>query len=101
MKKQETLEEAAEKYLKYNLTKEALEFAKTICYAFKETKQDDLVEEAILTGIQWQQERSYSEEDLISLLEFNYKKDTNQLGTLRKDYSKKLIKDWFEQVKKK
>ena len=48
-----------------------------------------------------QQERSYSEEDLISLLEFNYKKETNQLGTLRKDYSQKIIKEWFEQFKKK
>ncbi len=52
----------------------------------------------------WQQEQDknkYSEEDLISLLEFNYKKETNQLGTLRKDYSQKIVKEWFEQFKKK
>lgn len=48
-----------------------------------------------------EQKRMYSEEDLVSLLEFNYKKETNQMGTLRKDYSKKLIKEWFEQFKKK
>ena len=54
-----------------------------------------------LFGAKWQQERSYSEEDLISLLEFNYKKETNGLGTLRKDYSQKIIKEWFEQFKKK
>ncbi len=51
----------------------------------------------------WQQEQDknkYSEEDLISLLEFNYKKETNQLGTLRKDYSQKIVKEWFEQFKK-
>ena len=50
----------------------------------------------------WQQEQDknkYSEEDLISLLEFNYKKETNQLGTLRKDYSQKIVKEWFETFK--
>jgi cystathionine beta-lyase family protein involved in aluminum resistance len=62
--KQETLEEFANKYSKYNLTKEALEFAKTISYAFKESKQDELVVEAVLTGIQWLQKRSYSEEEV-------------------------------------
>ena len=50
--------------------------------------------------LKWQQERSYSDEDLISLLEFNYKKETNQLGTLRKDYSQKIVREWFEQFKK-
>ncbi len=50
--------------------------------------------------LKWQQERSYNEEDMISLLEFNYKKETNGLGTLRKDYSQKIIKEWFEQFKK-
>ena len=48
-----------------------------------------------------EQKKMYSEEDLVNLLEFNYKKETNQMGTLRKDYSKKLIKEWFEQFKKK
>ena len=50
---------------------------------------------------QEQDKNKYSEEDLISLLEFNYKKETNQLGTLRKDYSQKIVKEWFEQFKKK
>ena len=56
-----------------------------------------------IEGAKWQQEQDknkYSEEDLISLLEFNYKKETNQLGTLRKDYSQKIVKEWFEQFKK-
>jgi hypothetical protein len=91
--KQETLEEAAEKYLKYNLTKEALEFAKTICYAFKETKQDDLVEEAILTGIQWQQERSYSEEEVREILYQHtcelYKREPQTLDEFFNKFKKK------------
>ena len=61
-------------------------------------------EVAFELGAKWQQEQDknkYSEEDLISLLEFNYKKETNGLGTLRKDYSQKIIKEWFEQNKKK
>ena len=61
---------------------------------------DDAYNEGFENGKRWQQERSYSEEDLISLLEFNYKKETNQLGTLRKDYSQKIVREWFEQFKK-
>ena len=79
-KKQETLEEAIKKYPLINQR-----------IGFK-------------LGIKWQQEQDknkYSEEDLISLLEFNYKKETNQLGTLRKDYSQKIVREWFEQFKNK
>ena len=61
----------------------------------------EMLQLAFINGAEWQQERSYNEEDMISLLEFNYKKETNGLGTLRKDYSQKIIKEWFEQFKKK
>ena len=80
---QETLEEAAEKYDENNTNDE---YGKSY--------------RAFIEGVKWQQERSYSEDDLISLLEFNYKKETNQLGTLRKDYSQKIVREWFEQFKK-
>ena len=50
---------------------------------------------------QEQDKNKFSEEDLISLLEFNYKKETNQLGTLRKDYSQKIVREWFKQFKNK
>ena len=80
------LEEAAEKFIKKQ--------------EYNSLEIDDKMFEAIVFGAKWQQERGYNEEDMISLLEFNYKKETNGLGTLRKDYSQKIIKEWFEQFKK-
>ena len=80
---QETLEEAYNRIFEYKL--------------------DRVLKAGFIAGAKWQQEQDknkYSEEDLISLLEFNYKKETNQLGTLRKDYSQKIVKEWFEQFKK-
>lgn len=97
--KQETLEEAAE----YKVTKEALKFAKTICYAFKESKQDDLVKEAVLTGIQWQQERSYSEEDMEKYVELYSQYQYSKLETTTTGwcFNGLSFKEWFEQFKKK
>ena len=90
MNDKETLEEAAENYAIDKQNENASKY-----YMALESFQE---------GAKWQQEQDknkYSEEDLISLLEFNYKKETNQLGTLRKDYSQKIVKEWFEQFKKK
>ena len=84
MNDKETLEEAAEKFRSNNPGTMQGGNNTKILNAFK-------------NGAKWQAERMYSEEDLISLLEFNYKK----LGTLRKDYSQKIVKEWFEQFKKK
>lgn len=87
----ETLEEAAEKWVFETNSN-------------KWSNNDDTAGDnygSFKEGAKWQAERMYSEEDLVSLLEFNYKKETNQMGTLRKDYSKKLIKEWFEQFKNK
>ena len=92
--KQETLEEAAEKYVD-NKHKPAAGIPNKGIKNFYDCKN------AFKDGAKWQAEKSYSEEDLISLLEFNYKKETNQLGTLRKDYSQKIVREWFEQFKKK
>ena len=109
----ETLEEAAEKLYQYKsenppytiITPKA-KIEGFIAGAKWQQEQekittDDAYNEGFENGKHWQQERSYSEEDMISLLEFNYKKETNGLGTLRKDYSQKIIKEWFEQFKKK
>ena len=96
LNKQETLEEAAKKYATL-ITKKWIKG--DVCNSEKE---DIIVH--FVSGAKWQQEQDknkYSEEDLISLLEFNYKKETNQLGTLRKDYSQKIVREWFEQFKKK
>ena len=84
MNKQETLEEAAERL-----------------YPGVDRQVDRML---FINGAKWQQKQNknlYSEEDLIGLLEFNYKKETNQLGTLRKNYSQKIVREWFEQFKKK
>ena len=92
---QETLEEVAKSHAIYELENN-----------YKPTKESFKLacKRNFIRGAKWQQEQDknkYSEEDLISLLEFNYKKETNQLGTLRKDYSQKIVKEWFEQFKKK
>ena len=88
----ETLEQTAEKLFPTTTENDALNYQHVVM------KSNWLKGAQI--GVKWQQERSYNEEDMISLLEFNYKKETNGLGTLRKDYSQKIIKEWFEQFKK-
>ncbi len=95
MNDKETLEEVAKSHAIYELENN-----------YKPTKESFKLacKRNFIRGAKWQQEQDknkYSEEDLISLLEFNYKKETNQLGTLRKDYSQKIVREWFEQFKKK
>ena len=110
MKNKETLEEAAENYAidkqnentsKYYMALESFQEGAKWQQEQEKITTDDAYNEGFENGKHWQQERSYSEEDMISLLEFNYKKETNQLGTLRKDYSQKIVREWFEQFKKK
>jgi hypothetical protein len=48
------------------------------------------------SGAKWQQERSYSEEDMIDFAMFYY---THQ-GKATKYWGKDLFKEWFEQFKK-
>ena len=68
--KQETLEEAAERAVKSGLFKDKTLF---------------------IAGAKWQQERSYSEEEVINLLQ-----------DFANDYDNVIdIKEWFEQFKKK
>ena len=70
--KQETLEEAAEKY-----------WAK-----------QPYNEDAFIKGVKWQQERSYSEEEVIQkILDFRFISNT--------DTTRDGVKKWFEQFKKK
>ena len=71
--KQETLEEAAEKYSKNELSK--LGFS---------------------NGAKWQQERSYSEEEVIRILIKAYE----DIGK-RKIPNQVVLAKWFEQFKKK
>ena len=76
--KQETLEEAAERYTEEH----------------KWEEQDPWFD--FMEGAKWQQERSYSEEDMIDFAMFYY---THQ-GKATKYWGKDLFKEWFEQFKK-
>ena len=76
--KQETLEDAAERYTEEH----------------KWEEQDPWFD--FMEGAKWQQERSYSEEDMIDFAMFYY---THQ-GKATKYWGKDLFKEWFEQFKK-
>ena len=82
--KQETLGEAAEKYAnkKGDIPTTKLE--------------DAIFKQGFIDGAKWQQEKMYSEEEVINALHSVELKDN-------KDYSKiyKDMKKWFEQFKKK
>jgi len=80
----ETLEEAAEKY------------AKQFDYAEDSSPPIDFVE-----GAKWQQERMYSEEEVLELLlkhQSDYRSSVRNTSPLDWSFD---IKDWFEQFKKK
>jgi len=78
--KQETLEEAAEKYFK--------KVSPNVCFY-----------DAAKFGANWQQERSYSEEEVYDLMD---KRETFWVR-YKNTYSQNYIslKEWFEQFKKK
>jgi len=55
---------------------------------------------AFIEGAKWQAERMYSEEDLISFAHFYFKEEFN--STLQTSKSTdEILKEWFEQFKKK
>jgi hypothetical protein len=92
--KQETLEEAAEKYAK---TAEGIDipYQNGLYYGFVE-------------GAKWQQEKMYSEEDMVAFLDWskstNKEKSEYELSCLLKGKhidSQVLFNMWFEQFKKK
>ena len=85
--KQETLEETAELYKKL--------------HEFRVKKEQLQRKEAFIDGAKWQQERSYSEEDLYKAFEVGHdsarlKGSYKSNGTFKKDFC-----EWFEQFKKK
>jgi len=92
--KQETLEEAAEKY-----SEEAKRTQLEENFAFID----------FINGAKWQQERSYSEEEIIQLLNFVSKEYniSNGIGwfhtheSIEDISSKEVLDKWFEQFKKK
>jgi hypothetical protein len=87
--KQETLEEAAEKYVE--------DFDLSFYNKIEEIPIKEFGKEDFIAGAKWQQKRSYSEEDMISFATFYY---THQ-GKATEYWGKDLFKEWFEQFKKK
>ena len=81
----ETLEEAAENYSKITLNKQGL--------------MSDNQVNGFIAGAKWQQERMYSEEEVIKLL--IYCKDRFADSELYHYSHDDEVKKWFEQVKKK
>ena len=79
--KQETLEEAAERLLRDNIN-EVNSFIRIGAFKF-----------GVRLGAKWQQERSYSEEEVINILKKGL--DNHYLKT-----NKSYLKIWFEQFKK-
>jgi hypothetical protein len=99
--RQETLEDTAKKFTEnlYYKVSDADEF----------NGEPLAVYDAFIEGAKWQQERSYSEEDLILLLNFVSKEYniTNGIGwfcshdSIEEIQSKDVLNNWFEQFKKK
>ena len=81
--KQETLEEAAEKYADYSNDYVPLSFG---------GKFNESVKTNFIAGAKWQAERMYSEEDL---------RNAYRWGTLVNQGTKEHFNEWFEQFKKK
>jgi hypothetical protein len=114
--KQETLEEAAENYAgrqsDISMRKDPLEFSKSGQELWEEAKED------FKAGAKWQQERMYSEEDVLNFAKYILSKEvtiarspSDVSSYLPKEFQllsgelehngKKLLKEWFEQFKKK
>jgi hypothetical protein len=91
MNKQETLEEAAENYgwrIKTNSFSDRVK-----ANELAESSKQDFIE-----GAKWQAEKMYSEEDMINFHKWAYQK--NRIEESDKT-TKELLKEWFEQFKKK
>ena len=105
----ETLEEAAEKYADFSNDYVPLAFGSK----FNETTKRDFI-----AGAKWQQERMYSEEDMLEFTKYLLSKKITKAKSisdleeyLPKEFQllsgelmrngKELISEWFEQFKKK
>ena len=86
----ETLKDAAERLYPINSTGGSMEMLS------RYQLNNNLKQEGFIKGAKWQQERMYSEEEVIELL--NKREDCiNQTSSIF-DYTS--TKDWFEQFKK-
>ena len=111
MNKQETLEEAQNQQFKYdNLhdTKEissCIKVVETLEEAAEKYDENNTNDEygksyrAFIEGAKWQQERSYSEEDMKKMYKAGYQRGLRGLPI--QDIIEVPSKEWFEQFKKK
>jgi hypothetical protein len=90
MTNQETLEEAAKKH--------SSKFANIKVLTNELEDREVMCEESFEQGSKWQSERMYSEEDMIEFHKWAYQK--NRIEECDKT-TKELLKEWFEQFKKK
>lgn len=93
MNEQETLEKAAENY-GWRIKRNTFSDVVKVNELANSAKQD------FIEGAKWQQERSYSEEDMIKAFEAGYRKGFS--GYPNTENWKELpFKEWFKQLKKK
>jgi hypothetical protein len=78
--------------------KENLEEVAKRIYGSDESK--DVEYYAFIAGAKWQQERMYSEEDLISFAHFYFQEEFNSTMQTSKS-TDEILQEWFEQFKKK
>ena len=78
--------------------KENLEEVAKRIYGTDESK--DVEYYAFIAGAKWQQERMYSEEDLISFAHFYFQEEFNSTMQTSKS-TDEILQEWFEQFKKK
>ena len=95
--KQETLEEAAEKYADIHMEKFDIVSNDKLPYFHNDRNK---IEEAFEEGARWQQERSYSEEELNNIIQQLRLKLKSGVLKWQDDFEFDLD-EWFEQLKKK
>ena len=66
---------------------------------YPEGHTQDIWETGVRDGIAWQEERMYSEEDLISFAHFYFKEEFNSTMQTSKS-TDEILQEWFEQFKK-
>jgi len=84
--KQETIEQAAERFYPINSNSSAMEMLD------RHQLNNSYKQEGFIAGVNWQSERMYSEEGVLKILrQFNKDKPKLIFG----------VEEWFEQIKKK
>jgi hypothetical protein len=105
MNKKELLNEAKERAKNYMRLKGALDvkeetLEETAKRIYGSDASKDVEYYAFILGAKWQQENSYSEEDMIDFAHFYFTEEFNSSMQTSKP-TKEHFNEWFEQFKKK